>query len=529
MSSRRLILEDLSDEIQLMILKYLSVYDWYYSFFLLNYRYNHLIKHITPANINTKCLDHDIDRFGILISDYWVWNDRFLYFMVPRLQAIQSNIIQWVFLASDSFEPYEKQLNRRVVDIIKKYKVQSNAPGFLVSNVNYYFCSISDDLSHLEEWIRENYPEQYEVIQNFGPRRHLPKRINHYDGKYLEIKQALAEVQRLERLKRKNIIYECAQHIWTELRRLDDVNLLSLVVEDVCCSLNKAYDFFPSTINRCQPIPSNFTLCYGLGYTQMYLPNLLNHESIIEILYELPLWESLLNLGCHSNARLLLCSILAPVCLQQTPEKSTLVSFDNNQDSMFSMTYDNKKFLYPCRTLCESVKQSCEPKMINKFGYKWPNMIACEQYPEETDLCVSHSSSSTTSTLPSTITTTTTKMNLCSMCQSRTSVSDLLNDYCRSSIVVRTRPIKISSTSENNFIFANKHRVRYFKKLDNKQIIFDFPIKNCSCIKLQSPIILFLSSNGEIIRFISIKRNPRIFKRFRNTIVLRKPRCQRQL
>lgn len=144
----------------------------------------------------------------------------------------------------------------------------------------------------------------------------------------------------------------------------------------IFCPFNQGYEFFPTNIHRCQPIPSNFTLCYGLGYTQMHLPNLLNHESITEILYELPLWQSLLSLGCHSNARLLLCSILAPVCLQQTPEKSptSLVSFDNNQDSMLSMPHDNKKFLYPCRNLCESVKKSCEPRMISQFGYKWPTM-----------------------------------------------------------------------------------------------------------------------------------------------------------
>ncbi|CAF4743368.1 unnamed protein product, partial [Rotaria sp. Silwood2] len=189
----------------------------------------------------------------------------------------------------------------------------------------------------------------------------------------------------------------------------------------------------------------------------------------------------------------------------------------------------NKKFLNPCRTLCESVKQSCEPRMINKFGYKWPNMIACEQYPEETDLCVSHPSSSTTTTSTLLSTTTIPKRNLFLMCQSRASISDLLHDYCRSSIVIRTRSIKISITSENNFIFANKYKVRYFKRLDNNQMIFDIPIKNCSCIQLHSPTILFLSSNGQIIRFISIKQNPRVFQRFRNTIVLRKPRCQRRL
>ncbi len=157
-------------------------------------------------------------------------------------------------------------------------------------------------------------------------------------------------------------------------------------------------------------------------------------------------------------------------------------------------------------------------------------LVACDQYPEETDLCVSHSSSSTTTTTISTTTTTTIpKMNVCSMCHSRASINDILNDYCRSSIVIRTRPIKISTTSEKNFIFANKYKVRYFKRLDINNKKIDLPIKNCPCIKLHSPIILFLSSNGEIIRFISIKRNPRIFRKFRNTIVLRKPRCQRRL
>jgi hypothetical protein len=310
----------------------------------------------------------------------------------------------------------------------------------------------------------------------------------------------------------------------------------------VVCSSIESYDFFPANLNRCQTIPSNFSLCYGLGYTQMYLPNLLNHESITEILYELPLWQSLLSLGCHSNARLLLCSVLAPVCLQQTPEIPSLVSFDNNnnQDSMLAISNDKKKFLYPCRTLCESVKHSCEPRMITQYGYKWPTMsenfilkinfiifvfilVACDQYPEETDLCVSHSSSSTT-TRPSA--TTIAKVDQCSMCQSRASVSELLNDYCRSSIVVRTRPIKMSTTSENNFIFANKHKVRYFKRNEMMKIKFDFPLKMCSCVKLHSAIILFLSSNGDIIRFISIKTNSRVFKKFRNTIVLRKPRCQ---
>ena len=308
-------------------------------------------------------------------------------------------------------------------------------------------------------------------------------------------------------------------------------------------SLTNAYDFFPSQTQRCQEIPANFTLCYGLGYTQMHLPNLLSHESITEILYELPLWQSLLSLGCHANARLLLCSILAPVCIEQTTEKpKPLVSFDNNQ---ISMGHDNKRFLYPCRTLCESVKQSCEPRMISQFGYKWPSMskklsividflifsphlVACDQYPADTGLCVSHSSSSTTTTSATTTTTKAPSTNECSMCQSRATVNDLLNDYCRASFVLRTRPVKNSPTSDENLIFAHKHKVRYFKRSNDHDRKIDLPLRNCPCIQFHSPVILFLSANGELLRFISIKRNPKVFKRFRKTIVLRKPRCQRR-
>lgn len=170
-------------------------------------------------------------------------------------------------------------------------------------------------------------------------------------------------------------------------------------------------------------------------------------------------------------------------------------------------------------------------------------LVACNQYPEDTDLCVSQASSPSSSFTTTKTTTsssailtnrilpaaTISNVSLCFMCQSSVSVSDLLNDYCRSSVVVRTRPIKISSISDDSFIFANKNKVRYFKRLENYQLKFDVPIKKCPCIKLNSPTILFLSSDGEIIRFISVKRNPRVFQRFRNTIVLRKPRCQHRL
>ena len=130
------------------------------------------------------------------------------------------------------------------------------------------------------------------------------------------------------------------------------------------------------------------------------------------------------------------------------------------------------------------------------------------------------------------MTTVRSSIDFCSMCQSRASINELLQDYCRASTVLRTRPVKISSQSEKHLLFADKHKVRYFKRMNSTNIQtmkWSFPLRSCSCIKLQTPTILFISSSGELIRFISIKHNPRVFKRFRNTIVLRKPRCQHHL
>lgn len=229
MTSHRCTLEMLPDTLQTSILEYLSIYDCYYSLFPLNHRYATLIKRITPDKIDTNWLDKEIARAGVLISDYWAWNDRFVYWLVPRLQP---NAMQWLFLPTDSIEQYIATVDTRVRAVLTRYEARSNAPGFLVCRANYYFCSIPDELPRLENWIEENYPAQYEVIRNHGARQHLPKRINHDDGRHLEVKQALAEVHCLERFKRKNIIHQCAQLIWTAVKTINNFTLLDFNVDE---------------------------------------------------------------------------------------------------------------------------------------------------------------------------------------------------------------------------------------------------------------------------------------------------------
>lgn len=69
--------------------------------------------------------------------------------------------------------------------------------------------------------------------------------------------------------------------------------------------------------SRCVPIPSNMALCQGLGYSSMRMPNLLGHESPAEAVQQSTSWLPLLARECHPHARIFLCSLFAPVCLER--------------------------------------------------------------------------------------------------------------------------------------------------------------------------------------------------------------------
>ncbi|XP_013787937.1 secreted frizzled-related protein 5-like [Limulus polyphemus] len=111
----------------------------------------------------------------------------------------------------------------------------------------------------------------------------------------------------------------------------------------------------------CVDIPQNLTLCHGIGYTQMRLPNLLGHDTMIEVGQQAGPWVPLFNLKCHPDTQLFLCSLFSPVCLDRP--------------------------IYPCRSLCEAVRKGCERRM-NTYGYPWPDMVRCDQFPLDNDMCI---------------------------------------------------------------------------------------------------------------------------------------------
>ncbi|XP_038550226.1 secreted frizzled-related protein 2-like [Micropterus salmoides] len=122
--------------------------------------------------------------------------------------------------------------------------------------------------------------------------------------------------------------------------------------------------FRSSVRSVCKPIPSTLSLCHGIGYRQMRIPNLLGHDSLREAQQQSAAWLPLISKLCHRDTKKFLCSLFAPVCL---PELSGPVS--------------------PCRSLCEAVRDGCVPVM-SAFGFPWPEMFNCTRFPRATELCI---------------------------------------------------------------------------------------------------------------------------------------------
>ena len=101
------------------------------------------------------------------------------------------------------------------------------------------------------------------------------------------------------------------------------------------------------------------------GYTKMRLPNLVEHDTLHEVTQQSMSWIPLLNIKCHPDTQLFLCSLFSPVCLERP--------------------------IYPCRSLCQSVRAGCEGRM-QAYGFPWPAMLDCDKFPLDNDMCITSQS-----------------------------------------------------------------------------------------------------------------------------------------
>ncbi|CAH1233054.1 CHRNA7 [Branchiostoma lanceolatum] len=105
----------------------------------------------------------------------------------------------------------------------------------------------------------------------------------------------------------------------------------------------------------CQAIPPAFTLCKGLGYPMMTLPNPLHHNNVTEIenAAEFDDLKKLSLSNCHPQVKSFICSVLLPNC---------------NQSSSWQ--------LLPCRSWCEEVKYTCQGET------SWSSFPSCSILPD---------------------------------------------------------------------------------------------------------------------------------------------------
>ncbi|CAL8346114.1 unnamed protein product [Arctogadus glacialis] len=150
------------------------------------------------------------------------------------------------------------------------------------------------------------------------------------------------------------------------------VSILSLIgMSSFSFATDNSLNFVPSSVgfsssvrSVCKPIPSTLSLCHGIGYKEMRIPNLLGHDSLKEAQQQSASWLPLVSKLCHRDTKKFLCSLFAPVCL---PELNGPLS--------------------PCRSLCEAVRDGCLPVM-SAFGFPWPEMFNCTRFPRGTNLCI---------------------------------------------------------------------------------------------------------------------------------------------
>ena len=80
-------------------------------------------------------------------------------------------------------------------------------------------------------------------------------------------------------------------------------------------------------------------------------------------------FEILFSYNCSNALLILLWSVYAPFCGSTSTNSSTSV------------------ILKPCRNICNHVYDGCIG-VFNEFQYQWPEILTCENFPQEVRICV---------------------------------------------------------------------------------------------------------------------------------------------
>ncbi|XP_072017546.1 secreted frizzled-related protein 5-like isoform X2 [Amphiura filiformis] len=216
----------------------------------------------------------------------------------------------------------------------------------------------------------------------------------------------------------------------------------------------------------CVDIPSDLSLCQNIGYSQMRMPNLLDHDTLSEVKHQANSWVPLLLQRCHEDTQLFLCSLFAPVCLDRP--------------------------IFPCRSLCEAVKSGCLGIMMQNC-FSWPEMLQCDKFPRDNDLCIQSIERNTTESdefnlqpdLAAAV------GRLFTQCHEEINPKSLFNYYCNADFVLKMRIDEVKETKEGKKYMGKENKRKIYKRgsLSNKDlrkmIFWVREGANCRCDMLQ--------------------------------------------
>ncbi|CAF1253060.1 unnamed protein product, partial [Didymodactylos carnosus] len=164
-SSSKSQLEQLPNELLIIVLKHLSIYNLYKDFFGLNQRFNYLIKCVTPRTIDKQKVNEDSKSIRYESPSNRLCIDECVTcFLLPRLNRDRRNI-DWLFfneLQHTATTVISVTDQRRLLAILKKYSLKLN----LLLFYSYTFIVKADQIK-FKGWTLENYPLEYVIIKDF--------------------------------------------------------------------------------------------------------------------------------------------------------------------------------------------------------------------------------------------------------------------------------------------------------------------------------------------------------------------------
>uniref|UniRef100_W5LMN7 Secreted frizzled-related protein 1 n=1 Tax=Astyanax mexicanus TaxID=7994 RepID=W5LMN7_ASTMX len=208
---------------------------------------------------------------------------------------------------------------------------------------------------------------------------------------------------------------------------------------------------------QCVDIPEDLRLCYTVGYHRMLLPNLLDHETMAEVKQQAGSWVPLVHKQCHPSTQVLLCSLFAPVCLDRA--------------------------VYPCRWLCQAVRDSCVP-IMEAFGFPWPEMLNCSRFPEG-DVCISTNATDTPPGTPG-------HVSICPPCVDEENADSILEHLCASEFAIKSKIKKIKKDKNDKKLILQRRKkavkLGTLKKEELKKIteLYLKNGENCDCKQLEN-------------------------------------------